>query len=64
LVYNKFEIEHYNHLAKVLHLLRQHQLFAKLSKCVFAQPRIEYLGHIITEQGVATDPEKIRVVQD
>jgi hypothetical protein len=63
-MYSKSKEEHYNHLAKVLHLLRQHQVFAKYSKCVFAQPKVEYLGHIIIDKGVATDPEKIKAVQD
>ena len=35
----------------------------KLSKCSFAQTQLEYLGHIITDQGVATDEEKIKVMQ-
>jgi hypothetical protein len=56
LIYNKSEAEHYIHLEKVLLLLRQHQLYAKQSKCVFLQAKVEYLGHIITKQGVATDP--------
>jgi hypothetical protein len=64
LVYNKSKTEHYTHLEKVLLLLRQHQLFAKQSKCVFPQAKVEYLAHIITEQGVATNRKKIRVVQD
>jgi hypothetical protein len=39
-------------------------MFAKQSKCVFAQNQVEYIGHIMTGQGVTTDPEKVRVVQD
>ncbi|KAL2253797.1 UNVERIFIED_CONTAM: Retrovirus-related Pol polyprotein from transposon [Sesamum indicum] len=42
-----------------MNLLRQHQLFAKKSKCSFAQKEVEYLGHVISCQGVATDPLKI-----
>jgi hypothetical protein len=42
----------------VLALLRQHELYAKESKCSFAQDRIEYLGNIISREGVATDSEK------
>jgi hypothetical protein len=38
--------------------LRQNQLFARLSKCAFAQTSINYLGHVISKDGVATDPEK------
>jgi hypothetical protein len=64
LVYSKTEANHCNHLAKVLQILRQHKLFAKKSKCVFAQGQVEYLGHVITQQGVATDPEKVKAVQD
>jgi hypothetical protein len=63
-VYNKNEVDHYSHLQKVLQLLRHHKMFAKQSKCVFAQNQVEYIGHIMTGQGVATDPEKVRVVQD
>jgi hypothetical protein len=64
LVYSKSEAEHCKHLTKVLHILRQNKLFAKKSKCVLAQEQIEYLGHIITEKGVATDPKKVRAVQE
>nr|GEX15352.1 putative mitochondrial protein [Tanacetum cinerariifolium] len=42
----------------VLSLLRHHTLFTKHSKCVFAADKVEYLGHIITKQGVETDPSK------
>jgi hypothetical protein len=68
LVYSKIEEDQYKHqykhLEEVLHFLRQHQLYAKESKCVFGQKKVEYLGHIITEQGVTTDPKSIKAVQD
>jgi hypothetical protein len=41
-----------------LEKLREHKLYMKLSKCSFAQRRLDYLGHIITDAGVATDPSK------
>ena len=41
-------------------VLRANQLFLKASKCTFAQPSLEYLGHIISDKGVATDPAKTR----
>lgn len=47
------------HLQIVLDLLGQHELFAKRSKCDFAQPKVEHLGHIINGEGVSTDPSKI-----
>jgi hypothetical protein len=47
---------HVAHLIEVFHILMEPKLFAKLSKCSFAQNQIEYLGHIISDKGVATDP--------
>jgi hypothetical protein len=48
LVYSKTEEEHEKHLRMVLQVLREHQLYAKLSKCSFYQRQIHYLGHIIS----------------
>jgi hypothetical protein len=62
LVYSKDFGQHLQHLTIVFDILRQHQLFAKFSKCSFAQTQLEYLGHIISDQGVATDVEKTRVM--
>jgi hypothetical protein len=59
LVYSPDSDTHKQHLTMVLQILRQHQLKAKLSKCTFGQNQVEYLGHIISGQGVATDPSKI-----
>jgi len=63
LVYSKTKTDHWHHLAVVFDILKTHQLFAKISKCAFAIPRVEYLGHFISAKGVETDPAKIRVVQ-
>jgi hypothetical protein len=58
LVYSPSLELHVVHLRQVLDKLRRHQLYVKRSKCSFAQSKLEYLGHIISEEGVATDPEK------
>lgn len=63
LIYSQSITDHVEHLRTVLSTLRQHQLFAKLSKCIFGQSEIEYLGHIVSRQGVATDPTKLAVIQ-
>jgi hypothetical protein len=42
----------------------QKKLFAKFSKCVFATQQVEYLGHVISQHGVATDPQKIAAIQN
>ena len=64
LIYSSSLDQHVTHLRSVLSVLQQHQLFAKLSKCSFAQEEIEYLGHIISKQGVGTDPSKITIIQN
>jgi hypothetical protein len=64
LIYSKSEEEHENHLRMVLKVLRDHQLYAKLSKCSFYQKKIHYLGHIISEDGIAVDPEKIEAIRE
>nr|CAD1840652.1 unnamed protein product [Ananas comosus var. bracteatus] len=62
LIYSENLQDHVRHLTLVLEELRKNQLFAKRSTCTFGQQRVEYLGHIITEEGVATDPAKIEAM--
>ncbi|KAL4278859.1 hypothetical protein GQ457_03G027370 [Hibiscus cannabinus] len=62
LIYSSTMEDHLNHLKTVLDILRAHQLFARKKKCFFAQKQIEYLGHIISANGVATDPSKIEAM--
>jgi hypothetical protein len=58
LIYSKTLTDHVEHLRQVLSLLQTQCFYIKLSKCVFAQQELEYLGHVISSQGVATDPHK------
>lgn len=64
LVYSESLEQHLRHLQIVLQLLRTNKLFAKRSKCQFGQAKVEYLGHIISDRGVATDPEKVECMQN
>lgn len=54
--------EHLENLKTVFHRLREAGLKVKPSKCAFFQHRVHYLGHVISEEGVAADPEKIEKV--
>ena len=64
LIYSKNEEEHEEHLILVLQLLREHKLYSKLSKCDFYKDIIQYLGHIILEEGISVDPEKIESIMN
>jgi hypothetical protein len=63
LIYSKSKEEHEHNLIMVLQVLREHQLYAKLSKCSFYLKKNHYLGHIISKDGIAVDPEKIEAIR-
>ncbi|KAE8707211.1 hypothetical protein F3Y22_tig00110386pilonHSYRG00027 [Hibiscus syriacus] len=52
LIYSRTEAEHDEHLKIVLRTLREHRLYAKLSKCEFWLQEVSFLGHIISARGV------------
>ena len=58
------EEEHKEHLEIVLQELRDHQLFAKFSKCDFFKDKIQYLGHVVTKDEISVDHEKIKAIED
>ncbi|WVZ75738.1 LOW QUALITY PROTEIN: hypothetical protein U9M48_023771 [Paspalum notatum var. saurae] len=62
LIYSKNEKEHEEHLRIVLTPLREHKLYAKFSKCAFWLKEVSFLGHILSEKGVAVDPSKVEDV--
>jgi len=62
LVYSPSLEEHVHHLKQVFDIIQNHQFYVKYSKCIFAQQQLEYLGHVITASGLATEPTKISAV--
>jgi hypothetical protein len=62
LVYSKNKEEHVGHLHVVLQHLREHHLYAELSKCDFWLKEIKFLGHTISQAGIAVDPNKVQEV--
>jgi hypothetical protein len=48
---------------RVLHLLSQHQLFLKQSKCAFCASEVEYSGHLVGKSSVMVDPKMIESMQ-
>nr|GEY64117.1 putative reverse transcriptase domain-containing protein [Tanacetum cinerariifolium] len=53
LTYSKDEKEHEEHLKAILELLKEEELYAKFSKCEFWIPKVQFLGHVIDNQGLA-----------
>jgi len=64
LIYSKSEEEHISHVRQVLSVLEENHLAAKVSKCEFHRPEVEFLGHVISGSGVKTDPKKISALKD
>ncbi|WVY93439.1 hypothetical protein V8G54_032527 [Vigna mungo] len=62
LVYSSSLSRHVSHLEQVFQCLLENKFYLKLSKCLFAQKQLEYLGHIISAAGVQPDPSKIQAV--
>ena len=62
LIYSKTLEEHVEHIRQVFHLLAKDNWLLKRSKCQFARQSIAYLGHVISAEGVATDPSKIQSI--
>jgi hypothetical protein len=59
LVYFECQKEHEEHLSIVLTRLREHKLYAKFSKCEFWLEKVQFLGHILLENGISEDPSKV-----
>ena len=64
LIYNKSWKDHVEHVDRVLQLLEEKQLYAKRSKCFFGVQEVEYLGHIVSHEGVKVDPSKIKAIKE
>jgi Reverse transcriptase (RNA-dependent DNA polymerase) len=62
LIYSVDFSTHIDHLILTFQVLQQHHLHVKLFKCAFTVKEIEYLSHIISNQGVATDLKKIEAM--
>nr|CAN75225.1 hypothetical protein VITISV_035856 [Vitis vinifera] len=62
LIYSPNWNMHIEHVKQAFEILRQHQFFVKISKCAFGQQELEYLGHIVTPQGVQVDQGKIKAM--
>ncbi|KAL4324042.1 hypothetical protein GQ457_11G007640 [Hibiscus cannabinus] len=63
LIYSGGWQEHLLHVRQVLQTLRDNGFVAKRSKCAFSQEKVEYLGHVVSRNGLAVDPMKVRAIR-
>ena len=56
--------DHVQHGDRVLKLLVENQLYVKPSKCFFGAQEVEYLGHIVSHEGVKVEPNKIKTIKE
>ncbi|KAI3769532.1 hypothetical protein L6452_00638 [Arctium lappa] len=64
LVYSKDEESHEQHLREVLEVLRREKLYAKFSKCELWLQEVQFLGHVVSREGVKVDPAKIEAMMN
>lgn len=62
LIYSKNELEHEENLRIMLHILKDRQLYVKFMKCKFWLKEVQFIGHVISKEGIAVDPSKVEVV--
>ena len=67
IIYSGSGEEHADHLRIILQTLREHRLYAKLSKCQFWLDSVVFfffLGHIVSAEGVSVDLQKVEAILD
>ena len=62
LIFSKTEEEHLQHLEEIFECLRKAGLELKLQKCSFFKKHIQYLGHLISDEGIQPLPEKLESI--
>ncbi|MBW0549445.1 hypothetical protein O181_089160 [Austropuccinia psidii MF-1] len=62
MVFSSSEEEHVKHVASVLQRLRDNNLFAKARKCVFHASSMEYLGYVVSSDGLRMDSSKVQQI--
>ncbi|MBW0581547.1 hypothetical protein O181_121262 [Austropuccinia psidii MF-1] len=62
MVFSSSQEEHVKHVASVLQRLRDNNLFAKASKCVFHASSVEYLGYVVSSEGLKMDSSKVKQI--
>ncbi|MBW0592592.1 hypothetical protein O181_132307 [Austropuccinia psidii MF-1] len=62
MVFSKSEEEHVTHVPTILSRLRANNLFAKASKCIFNVSSVEYIGYVVSSEGLKMDQANIQKI--
>ncbi|KAI3677796.1 hypothetical protein L6452_37066 [Arctium lappa] len=63
LIYSRSKEDHETHLRTILELLKREKLYAKFSKCEFWLKEVQFLGHVVSKEGIKVDPAKIEAIK-
>ena len=64
IIFSKTAEDHADHIRLILECLNQHQIKIKLSKCEFYKTKLDFLGHVISRDGISTQPRKIAAIME
>jgi hypothetical protein len=64
LIYSDDMSKHQEHVREVLRRLRKHGLYARSDKCEFHKDRVEYLGYILSPEGLTMSDDKVKTIQE
>jgi hypothetical protein len=64
LIFSNTKKEHIVHVKEILDRLREAKLYLKLSKCEWHTQRTEYLGYIVTPEGIEIDEDRVKTIQE
>jgi hypothetical protein len=64
LIFSKTLQEHRQHVREVLEILRKNQLYGKASKCEFFKKSLSFLGHVVGENGISMEKDKVKAIQE
>ena len=64
IIFSRTEEEHLEHLEQIFKKLREYGLKMKREKCDFFKKHLQYLGHLVSEEGFEPLPEKIKSIKD
>ena len=64
IIYSNDITKHYENLKLVFDQIKASGLKIKLSKCTFLKQEVKFLGHILTKDGLMTDPDKTKTIQE